>query len=760
MPETKKPCSYTVEIEGNQKNLVVNCIGCFLYPSIEDNKACMERVVDYIIASGTPTNVILSSSRNIIYPVEQTRMLVEIANLHKKFVKEQNVFDINLISPHDREALPERLATMKEIVLNNLRGDPIGAYVQTLRELREQKAKLPSATPKERSSLEAFIKVLVNILESIEGTSIIKKAMPKLPGHKIGDREVYRDIFKPLIKPNFMLTRLMAEPPIKAQEIDSYTIGGKNKSDVLIFKVPGKIQYLYHLNPPEFKLDEDAYVLLDEARNVLAKHKPGEKEFVDPKRVRGIFTNISKDLLEQLANSRRMKLKYDEIEKLAEILVRLTVGFGLIEVLLEDEKIEDIYINAPVGTEKVFIKHAEYGECFTNIIPSFTEAEAWASRFRMISGRPLDEANPVLDAEIITPTVFSRAAVIQNPISPKGLSFAFRRHRAKPWTLPLFIKQKYLSPLSAGLLSFLVDGSRSILVAGTRGAGKTSLLTALMVEIMRKFRVITIEDTMELPTESFKEIGYNILPLKVRSAIVGSKSEMSASDGIRTSLRLGDSSLIIGEVRSKEAVALYEAMRIGALANVVAGTIHGDSPYGVFDRVVNDLGVPRTSFKATDIIIVANKIRSPDLLSEMRRVMSVTEVRKHWEDDPVREKGFENLMEYNSKKDILEPSRNLMEGESEVLKSIGSRVKEWIGDWDRIWDNIQLRADIKSMIVKYSDADPSILEANSVVSSNDKFHMIFEQLSKETGYPESDRVKADFEEWLKAKIKKKNEKKL
>ena len=70
--------------------------------------------------------------------------------------------------------------------------------------------------------------------------------------------------------------------------------------------------------------------------------------------------------------------------------------------------------------------------------------------------------------------------------------------------------------------------------------------------------------------------------------------------------------MIVGEVRSVEARALYEAMRVGALANVVAGTIHGASPYGVFDRVVNDLQVPITSFKATDIITVVNPVKSAD----------------------------------------------------------------------------------------------------------------------------------------------------
>ena len=92
-------------------------------------------------------------------------------------------------------------------------------------------------------------------------------------------------------------------------------------------------------------------------------------------------------------------------------------------------------------------------------------------------------------------------------------------------------------------------------------------------------------------------------------------------------------------------------MRVGALANVVMGTIHGDSPYSIYDRVVNDLGVPKTSFKATDIIIVSNPVKSASGIGKIRRVLQISEVRKEWEDDPLREHGFVDLMVYNPKTD-------------------------------------------------------------------------------------------------------------
>jgi hypothetical protein len=298
-----------------------------------------------------------------------------------------------------------------------------------------------------------------------------------------------------------------------------------------------------------------------------------------------------------------------------------------------------------------------------------------------------------------------------------------------------------------------------MLIAGTRSSGKTSLLAACMVEIMRKYRVITLEDTLELPVNSLRNLGYNIQPMKVRSALMLGGAEIAADEGIRTSLRMGDSSLIVGEVRSLEAKALYEAMRIGALANVVAGTIHGASPYGVFDRVVNDLQVPRTSFKATDIIIVANPIKSPDGLHKWRRVVQIAEVRKNWEEDPLREKGFVDLMTYNPNTDSLEPSDELINGESEILKTIAGNVKEWVGNWDAIWENILLRAKIKEKLIEYSNKLNlnELLEAKFVIASNDKFHEISESVREDVGFLENKRIFFEWEDWLKKQIKKEKE---
>jgi hypothetical protein len=196
-------------------------------------------------------------------------------------------------------------------------------------------------------------------------------------------------------------------------------------------------------------------------------------------------------------------------------------------------------------------------------------------------------------------------------------------------------------------------------------------------------------------------------------------------------------------------------MRVGALANTVAGTIHGDSPYGVFDRVVNDLGVPRTSFKATDILVIANPVRSPDGLHRYRRVTQITEIRKHWEDDPLREGGFVDLFKYDAVTDKLEPTSDLLNGDSEIIKSIAGSVREWAGNWDAVWDNILLRAKIKEAIVTTAKKQnrPDILEAPFNILSNDQFHRVSEQIREEAGKLDSEKIYFLWNEWFQHALK-------
>ena len=596
--------------------LKVNVLDSVYGTSIEDSDTIMEAVVDKILQLKRVEKVILAERREYEYDYDQTKLLLELAETYDRLTADG--LDVSKVGGQTGvKILGPALNEFKIVLERMVKSDPIGAYVKIRRMIRQYLTL--ASSPKERNRIyySMLVKnVLEPALKELEKTQLIDSVRDSLYGHQIGDRGLYRQIFNPLIRPIFMLTRYALFPPKNGRLVERYGI--PKGMQVEIYKVPEKVRYYYHVIAPEFKLSDDKYTIIDAARRQLAEHKPGEKEFTQPERAREIFTNIGKDMINQMVAGRNYTQK--ELDEMVNILVRFTAGFGILEILLNDSKLQDIYINSPIGITPIYVQHDDYEECETNLIPTKDDAESWATRFRLLSGRPLDEANPVLDTELFVPGGRARVAAITKTLSPDGIAYALRRHRDKPWTYPLFVNTKYMNPLFAGLMSFLVDGSRSVLFAGGRSSGKTSLLGATMLEIMKKYRVISLEDTLELPITQLRNIGYNIERMKSRSVITRIESELPADDALRTALRLGDSCLIVGEVRSIEARALFEAMRIGALANVVAGTIHGESPYGVFDRVVNDLGVPRTSFKATDVIIVANPVRSPDGIHRRRRV--------------------------------------------------------------------------------------------------------------------------------------------
>ncbi len=756
MDEKKGVLSYEVLHEGDETILKIDCEGYMKVPSLEDDPTIMGLTCDKIAETGNVSKIIYNQKRDYEYDYEQTQLLSEIAHLHNALLKQKNIFSYEALAFNDptKKFAGKRYSQVQNI-FKMLKEDPVSAYVKLRRIIREEQIyEKKSINEVEVKDEEKYVHLLTYVLGQIEKAKLIVHSKQYIAGHIIGDREIYRRFFKPTIKPDFMFTKLMANYPVDSEELDSYNVN--ENTEITLFKSPDSVQYLYHMMPPEFRLSEEKYEILDMARKILSEHKPEENEFSDTKRMRQIFSNIGHDLIEELVENKGLRITAKEVTEMTEILVRYTVGFGLIEVLLQDEKVQDITLNSPVGSSPLFIVHADFGDCRTNIIPTKSESESWASKMRIISGRPLDEANPILDTEIEIPGANARVGVITNPLNPTGIAYAFRRHRDKPWTLPLFINSKMINPLAAGILSFLIDGARTMLVAGTRSAGKSSVLGGVLVEIMRRVRIITIEDTLELPVTQLRNLGYNIQQMKVASAMTRGTTEVPADEGIRTTLRLGDSALFVGEVRSTEARALYEAMRVGALANIVAGTIHGDSPFGVYDRVVNDLNVPKTSFKATDIIIVANPIRSPDGLHRWRRVTSITEVRKHWENDPLLEHGFVELMKYDSKTDELQPTQDLINGDSDIIKAIAGNVKEWAGNWDAVWDNILLRAKTKEAIVLAAKEhkDPEILEAEFVIEANDQFHIISERVRDKEGVLDSKRIFFEWNEWLKKAIKK------
>ena len=393
---------------------------------------------------------------------------------------------------------------------------------------------------------------------------------------------------------------------------------------------------MYAIDPPEYHLSPAHLQVLSEAISQISRILPTDVELNSLGMARPYIKAKARDFLySKLAAKADDGTPTEQLEKeaerLAEMLCKYTAGYGVLETLLEDGIVQDIYVDAPSGqtpVQAVLRSDAMPGvrqKCRTNIFIGRRDLQGLVSRIKFETGLPFSEAHPVLEADMRR--LGARFTLVGPPLSDKGVSIAIRKHSESVWTMPRLIANGSLSPLLSSFLWACVLGRRTVLIAGSRGAGKTTLLGSMLLEFPLSQRILLIEDTPEIPARRLQDLGYDLQALRFYSEN-GSKAT-SAHDALRVSLRMGESAIVIGEVRGEEAKVLYESMRAGSAGSAVLGTIHGNSVEGVLDRAVEDLGVSERAFSSTDIVVVIGLIRSPDGTRFERRVVEVAEVREH-----------------------------------------------------------------------------------------------------------------------------------
>src|SRR3990167_5261983 len=291
--EIKKPFTYDILREGEEIVLLIDLEQYPHAPSLEDDPVCMSRTVDIIAEAGIVTKIVFTQKRNYEYDYSQTIMVQEIAKLYSQLTKRRDLVGYgNLLSdPNCIRWAAQWYASIQNITADLLKRDPIGAYVELKRTARDERIKIDKSIDQFYAECaKKYIAVLQYLMMLLEKTKLIASVKPYLSGFKLNDRALYRRVFTPDIRPDFMFTKLMSNYPPEGEEIDNYELD-KN-TDVTIFELQDNVQYLYHLLPPEFKLTEEKYEILDTARKIMAEHKPTRQEFIDPERMRQVFYNI------------------------------------------------------------------------------------------------------------------------------------------------------------------------------------------------------------------------------------------------------------------------------------------------------------------------------------------------------------------------------------------------------------------------------------------------------------------------------------
>jgi len=277
-----------------------------------------------------------------------------------------------------------------------------------------------------------------------------------------------------------------------------------------------------------------------------------------------------------------------------------------VEALLADPTISEIMIN---GHEEIFVEIK--GKIHKTDCRFENEASLLAA-IRNISqyvGKTISEAEPVMDARLPNG---SRICAVIRPCAKNGPTIAIRKFATEKLGLKDLITFGAMSGDMARFLDVAVMLKRNMLVSGGTGSGKTTLLNVLGSRVPGNERVLIIEDTAELQIKSNHVVRFETKPKDFEG-----KNEVTIQHLVKASLRLRPDRIIVGEVRSSEALDLVQAMNTGHDGSM--GTLHANNPVQAMNRLetlcmLGDTGIPAHVVRAqvadaVHMIVQANRLR-------------------------------------------------------------------------------------------------------------------------------------------------------
>lgn len=347
-------------------------------------------------------------------------------------------------------------------------------------------------------------------------------------------------------------------------------------------------------------------------------------EFLDRQGLAG-ETMQTATLLDEIARSvsivltsRGLALNTGERTNLIHDVANEIVGFGPLQPLLEDPSVEDVIVNGPFNVyaersgelEKTGVRFRDQSHLM-NII----------QRIIAPIGRRVDESNPYVDGRLPDG---SRVNAVIPPVALDGPLLSIRKFRNIPLTGEHMVENGTMPPEALRYLSSAVRSRRNVLISGGTGSGKTTLLNALSSYVGAKERIVTIEDTAELRLQM-----PHVVRLETRPASIDGAREITARDLLRNALRMRPDRIILGEVRSHEAIEALQAMGTGHDGSMA--TIHANGTSDALERLEMLMGLHGFSadlhsvrrFIVSAIDIVVQTARGP---TGKRIVSSIVEI--------------------------------------------------------------------------------------------------------------------------------------
>ncbi len=293
-------------------------------------------------------------------------------------------------------------------------------------------------------------------------------------------------------------------------------------------------------------------------------------------------------------------------------------GLDVLQEILEDDTVTEIMVNGP---DNIFIEREGRLYKFEG---KFSSKEKLLDVIQSMIGQAnkrVNEATPIVDSRLPDG---SRVNVVLSPVAIDGPVVTIRKFPKTALTIEDLIRMGSITQEAALFLKKLVEAGYNIFISGGTGSGKTTFLNVLSNFIPPGERIITIEDSAELRIEGIE----NLVSLECRQANVEGENEITIRDLIKTSLRMRPNRIVVGEVRSAEALDMLQAMNTGHDGSLSTG--HANSPRDMLTRletmVLMGTDMPIDAIRAqiaSAIEILVHLGRSRD---GMRRVLEISEI--------------------------------------------------------------------------------------------------------------------------------------
>jgi len=292
--------------------------------------------------------------------------------------------------------------------------------------------------------------------------------------------------------------------------------------------------------------------------------------------------------------------------------------YGVITPLLQDSTISEIMVN---GHGKVYVERN--GKLTLADIAFASEADLMRviADIAAFVGRRIDQDSPMVDARLPDG---SRVNAVVPPLAVEGPSLTIRKFARDPLTVQDLIGSGSLTEAVAGFLQACVQARLNILVAGGTGSGKTTTLNVLSGFIPGDERIVTIEDAAELQIRQEHRVR-----LESRPADASGNGRVTIRELVINALRMRPDRILIGEVRSGEALDMLQAMNTGHDGSLT--TIHANSPRDTLARLetlvlMSGVDLPQRAVREQIASAIQLIVQQARLRDGSRRITSITEV--------------------------------------------------------------------------------------------------------------------------------------